>query len=731
MLNLIIYLFSISFSQEQIIIGEGLYGNELMNHVIDEYKPSEVLSWEDAKDTLYATIDLETNNQLTCVYTGYSTLINVSMDPSSDADANGINAEHTFPQSMGAAFEPMKSDMHNLYPVRADVNSSRNNSPFYDISDDRTDVWFNLDYSQNNIPDINIDEYSEKENDTPDKFEPREVHKGNASRSIFYFYTMYNDSASSMFFTIQKHTLKNWHYMDEVDMNEYERTYRISQYQDNKPNPFILDSTLARRIWFYQDPSPAHNIVINELHYNPSSQQGADNNYEFIELYNAETFSVNLYGYHFIEGLSYYFSESTIIEPAGYLILVKDANYYPGNIEWSYGNLSNVGEMITLVNSDGLIASELVYDSSSPFPNQANGEGPSMELLDPVLDNSIGTNWQSSLILGGTPGSPNSVYTDDPFISVISPNGGELWMQGTTNYIYWSSINFTSEINIELYQNNIFYENIVYNSENNGTFEWDIPLQLPPDQNYSIKIVSVDNNNTYDFSNANFSIIPFSVPSEIIITEIMQNPSSVSDANGEWIEIYNASENSITINGWIIQDNGTDQHVITAEHTLSIDSEQYFVLGRNSDFNTNGGINIDYQYSGITLANSDDEIIIFSSDGITEVDRVEYDGGSEWPDPTGASMALIELVSDNNIGSNWEISTIEYENGDYCSPGSANNDNNLNGDVNQDSIVNVLDIIALINIIFDSNEYNQDADLNIDGIINVLDIIYLVNLILS
>ena len=133
--------------------------------------------------------------------------------------------------------------------------------------------------------------------------------------------------------------------------------------------------------------------------------------------------------------------------------------------------------MITLVNSDGLIASELVYDSSSPFPNQANGEGPSMELLDPVLDNSIGTNWQSSLILGGTPGSPNSVYTDDPFISVISPNGGELWMQGTTNYIYWSSINFTSEINIELYQNNIMigsdFHRIIFSDEliaTNGLF---------------------------------------------------------------------------------------------------------------------------------------------------------------------------------------------------------------------------------------------------------------------
>ena len=38
-------------------------------------------------------------------------------------------------------------------------------------------------------------------------------------------------------------------------MNEYERTYRISQYQDNKPNPFILDYTLVNRAYFYSEPN--------------------------------------------------------------------------------------------------------------------------------------------------------------------------------------------------------------------------------------------------------------------------------------------------------------------------------------------------------------------------------------------------------------------------------------------------------------------------------------------
>ena len=52
------------------------------------------------------------------------------------------------------------------------------------------------------------------------------------------------------------------------------------------------------------------------------------------------------------------------------------------------------------------------------------------------------------------------------------------------------------------------------------------------------------------------------------------------------------------------------------------------------------------------------------------------------------------------------------------------------GDVNQDSIIDILDIISIVNIIFE-NEYNYLADINSDSIINVLDIIAVVSIILN
>ena len=56
---------------------------------------------------------------------------------------------------------------------------------------------------------------------------------------------------------------------------------------------------------------------------------------------------------------------------------------------------------------------------------------------------------------------------------------------------------------------------------------------------------------------------------------------------------------------------------------------------------------------------------------------------------------------------------------------------NMNGDLNDDLILNIFDIIIMISIITENAQYDQYADLNNDLIINIQDIIILVNLILD
>ena len=55
----------------------------------------------------------------------------------------------------------------------------------------------------------------------------------------------------------------------------------------------------------------------------------------------------------------------------------------------------------------------------------------------------------------------------------------------------------------------------------------------------------------------------------------------------------------------------------------------------------------------------------------------------------------------------------------------------MTGDVNGDSVIDILDVIVVINIVLGTMDELDAADVNDDGIINILDIISIVNIILS
>lgn len=170
-----------------------------------------------------------------------------------------------------------------------------------------------------------------------------------------------------------------------------------------------------------------------------------------------------------------------------------------------------------------------------------------------------------------------------------------------------------------------------------------------------------------------FMIDPPAATEEIIITEIMQNPNTISDANGEWFEVYNPGDTPVDLNGWTISDNDSDAHVIGS--SVTVPSGGYALLGRNSDSGANGGLTYDYVYGNdIELANSADELILTDALG-NEIDRVEYDGGPNFPDPNGASMNLDPFsysTTANNDGSNWCEATTSYEMNNSGTPGSDN-----------------------------------------------------------
>ena len=276
----------------QAVLYPGLEGEALLAAIRADYTPAQVLGYNTARDSLYAYED-RTDGALCGVYTQFCVFLDPSADPSTDAYNKGINAEHTWPQSYGAGSEPAKSDLHHLFPAKDNVNSSRSNHPYAEIPDGETDGWYRESYAQSSIPTVALDEWSEKDNDHPDpaysgRFEPREDHAGDAARAMFYFRTIYSAevtaNGSETFFDVQRDDLVRWHYQDEVGWEEYDRAVWIASKQGTN-NPFILDSTLARRAFGLpaggvgdpgdEDPPAGDPAVvwINEFHYD---NDGAD-----------------------------------------------------------------------------------------------------------------------------------------------------------------------------------------------------------------------------------------------------------------------------------------------------------------------------------------------------------------------------------------------------------------------------------------------------------------------
>ncbi|MBM4352776.1 MAG: hypothetical protein FJ109_03120 [Deltaproteobacteria bacterium] len=146
----------------------------------------------------------------------------------------------------------------------------------------------------------------------------------------------------------------------------------------------------------------------------------------------------------------------------------------------------------------------------------------------------------------------------------------------------------------------------------------------------------------------------FLAPGSILITEIMQNPGCVSDATGEWFEIYNPTPLAWDLSGWILADDEEDFHVISKGKPFVIGPGEYRVLARSADPALNGGIEADYGYDSFQMENSADQINLKA--GQLLVDRVAYDGGPGFPDPEDASMNLSADAHDsamNDDGKNW------------------------------------------------------------------------------
>ena len=162
----------------------------------------------------------------------------------------------------------------------------------------------------------------------------------------------------------------------------------------------------------------------------------------------------------------------------------------------------------------------------------------------------------------------------------------------------------------------------------------------------------------------------------VLITEIMPDPSAVSDSDGEYIELYNATDNGIDVSSWTIEvGTGDDIDSDDLADVGTIPARGFAVLCKNGDVSENGGIqdcDLDFVNS-ISLLQGGETITLLNGSDNT-VDVVSYSDTDPWPDPTGASLVFTGTTA-NSDGNNWAVATrrergyAQDQSGDDGSPG--------------------------------------------------------------
>ncbi|MDG1478062.1 MAG: lamin tail domain-containing protein, partial [Myxococcota bacterium] len=177
-------------------------------------------------------------------------------------------------------------------------------------------------------------------------------------------------------------------------------------------------------------------------------------------------------------------------------------------------------------------------------------------------------------------------------------------------------------------------------------------------------------------ANAQAASLSDLVTGDLIISELHTSPAATSTIRGQWFEVHNASGDSVDLDGLVVSDGGSQGFTVSG--TLTVADGDYAVFATRAAPALNGGLPVvDYVYSttDYSLPTGNEELTLSFGVGVT-FDTVSF-SGADFPDEFGASLSLAPSslnATDNDTGSNWCPAAETFGDGDYGSPGTANDD---------------------------------------------------------
>ncbi len=278
----------------------------------------------------------------------------------------------------------------------------------------------------------------------------------------------------------------------------------------------------------------------------------------------------------------------------------------------------------------------------------------------------------------------NNYYVSNPFticqLTLVSPNGGEVWLSGTIKPITWSSVNNN---NVNLYYSTDNGNNWVTIAENInaslGSYNWQLPNNLFG--SVRLKISNYDNSSVFDLSDNTITIKYLNV--------VYPNGGEVFQA-GKTVKIsYNYSPNITLVNIFYSSNNGVNWTNINNGSTVA--NGEYIYTFPITSTNTNLGLfrvedanaaTVIYDQSDanftvssllLTYPNGNEHLQIGKSYNITwsagtAVNKVSLDYYTEtkgWKlivDNINANLGTYSWVIPNDPSNNVKVRVRDYEN---------------------------------------------------------------------
>jgi len=223
---------------------------------------------------------------------------------------------------------------------------------------------------------------------------------------------------------------------------------------DNPPLSSLWSGPVAARLTILP-PAAGGTLVISELNFHPAAPTATElavnpalnkEDFEFLELKNISTSTIDLVGAAFVEGIDYTFTTGgvTSLAAGGRLLLTRNPAAFalrygaPGTVAGPYaGALNNNGERLHLVAADGATILDFTYGNG--WHRLADGLGFSLQLrYENISANNLNdpAAWRASAAPLGSPGGGDSgatiseavvinevlTHTDLPLVDAV-----ELW----------------------------------------------------------------------------------------------------------------------------------------------------------------------------------------------------------------------------------------------------------------------------------------------------------------